>query len=131
MKENIILLGEVLTMQFTAKARYIRFSPYKLRILVDVIRGKTVLYALNWLSTCALKRAEPIKKMVESAVANAKDLQNVSLNDLSIKDIRIDEGPTYNYFKPGAMGRSNKYKRRISHMSIVLVSAQDAVTKEA
>ncbi|MCX5925296.1 MAG: 50S ribosomal protein L22 [Candidatus Dependentiae bacterium] len=118
-------------MQFTAKARYVRFSPYKLRILVDVIRGKNVLYALNWLSTCALKRAEPIKKMVESAVANAKDLQNINVDSLSIKDIRIDEGPTYKYFKPGAMGRSNGYKRRVSHMSVVLVSAQEAVTKEA
>ncbi len=118
-------------MEFTAKARYIRFSPYKLRILVDVIRGKSALYALNWLSTCALKRAEPIKKMVESAVANAKNLQDIQSSDLCIKDIRVDEGPTYRYFKPGAMGRSNKYKRRISHMSVVLESAQKAITKEA
>jgi large subunit ribosomal protein L22 len=118
-------------MQFTAKARYIRFSPYKLRVLTDVIRGKSVLYALNWLSTCALKRAEPIKKMVESAVANAKDLQNIEPEKLSIHEIRVDEGPTYRYFKPGAMGRSNKYKRRQSHMSIVLVSAEKTVTKEA
>lgn len=118
-------------MQFTAKARYIRFSPYKLRPLIDVIRGKDALYALNWLSTCALKRAEPIKKMVESAVANAKNSQNINLNSLSIKDIRVDEGPTYKYFKPGAMGRSNKHKRRISHMSIVLISTNDTVTKEA
>src|SRR5947207_1403645 len=118
-------------MQFTAKARYIRFSPYKLRILADVIRGKSVLYALNWLSTCALKRAEPIKKMVESAVANAKNSEDVGLNELSILEIRVDEGPVYKYFKPGAMGRSNKYKRRQSHMSIVLVSAEKTVTKEA
>lgn len=118
-------------MQFTAKARYVRFSPYKLRLLTDVIRGKSVVYALSWLSTCALKRAEPIKKMVESAVANAKDLKNINPHSLSIQEIRVDEGPTFRYFKPGAMGRSNKYKRRISHMSVVLVSAQDAVTKEA
>jgi len=118
-------------MQFTAKARYIRFSPYKLRILADVIRGKSVLYALNWLSTCALKRAEPIKKMVESAAANAQHLKAIDPEYLSIKDIRVDEGPTYRYFKPGAMGRSNKYKRRISHMSIVVESVQNAVIRGA
>lgn len=107
-------------MQFCAKARYIRISQYKMRPLVDVVRGKNVAYALNWLSTCALKKAVPIKKMIESAVANAKSLQNLDSTDLVIKDIRIDQGPMFRYFKPGAMGRANIYRKRLSHMSVIV-----------
>ena len=60
--------------------------------------------------------------MVESAVANAKNLQQMQAADLVIKDIRVDHGPTYKYFKPGAMGRANLQKKRSSHMSIELQS---------
>ena len=118
-------------MQFVAKSRFVRFSPYKLRPLADVIRGKEAEYALNWLSSCALKRVEPIRKTVESAVANAKNLQNIDVSDLTISEIRVDEGPAYRYFKPGAMGRSNIYKRRMSHISVVLQQIQSITKKEA
>ena len=114
-------------MQFNAKARYIRFSPYKLRPVADVIRGKNVQFALNWLETAALKKALPLKKVVASAAANAKQLHDVDVNDLQIKEIRVDQGPAYKYFKPGAMGRSNIYKKRFSHISVVL---EPVVTKE-
>ncbi len=115
-------------MQFNAKARYIRFSPYKLRPLADEIRGKRVGAALNWLSTSALKRALPLTKVVESAAANAKQLKDVDVQQLQIKEIRVDQGPAYKYFKPGAMGRANVYKRRFSHISVVLEPVE---TKEA
>jgi large subunit ribosomal protein L22 len=107
-------------MQFTAKARYVRVSQYKMRPLADVVRGKNVAYALNWLSTCALKKAVPIQKMIESAAANAKSLQNLDSRDLVITDIRIDQGPMFRYFKPGAMGRANIYRKRLSHMSVIV-----------
>ncbi len=108
-------------MQFTAKARYINFSPYKLRPLVDVVRGKDAQYALNWLSTVSVKRIEPIKKMLESAVANAKHAStDLGASDLTIKDIRVDQGPILKYFKPGAMGRANIQRRRFSHLSVIL-----------
>lgn len=106
--------------QFTAKVRFIRFSPYKLRPLADVIRGKNAAYALGWLRTYPVNRATPIRKMVESAIANAKNLKNIEPKELVIKDIRIDVGPMFRYFKPGAMGRANIYRKRSSHMSIVL-----------
>jgi large subunit ribosomal protein L22 len=105
---------------FVAKARYVRTSHYKMRPLVDVVRGKNVAYALNWLSSCALKKAEPIKKLIESAAANAKSLQNLDLHDLVIADIRVDQGPMFRYFKPGAMGRANIYRKRLSHMSVIV-----------
>ncbi len=103
-------------MQFVAKARYIRYSPYKMRPLVDVVRGKSVSYVLNWLTTYPLKRALPIEKMIKSAVANAK----MTPAELVIKDIRVDQGPMFRYFKPGAMGRTGIYRKRLSHMSVIL-----------
>lgn len=109
-------------MQFNAKARYVRFSPYKLRPLADVVRGKDVSYALNWLATHAVKRIVPVQKAIESAVANAKQQGNLDKTALYVDEIRIDEGPSYKYFKPGAMGRSNPQKRRFSHISVILKS---------
>lgn len=112
-------------MQITAKAKYIRLSPYKIRPLADVVRGKTALYALNWLATCSVKKAVPLKKLIESAVANAKHNNNVEINALLVKDIRIDQGPIIRYFKPGAMGRANIYRKRLSHMSVILESQKE------
>jgi len=107
-------------MQFIAKARYVRYSPFKIRPLADVIRGKDVHYALSWLSTCGLKRAMPVRKVLASAIANAKDLQNTDSKQLFIKKICVDQGPTYRYFKPRAMGRANPYRKRFSHIEVVL-----------
>lgn len=105
---------------FTAHARYVWYSPYKLRLLADVVRGKDVNYALQWLTTYRTRRAEPIKKTIESAVANAKSLSNVDASTLTVKEIRIDQGPTHRYFKPSAMGRSMPLRKRLSHISVIL-----------
>ena len=107
-------------MQFVAKAKHVPFSPYKLRALADVVRGKDVGYALGWLSTYRVGRVVPIKKVIKSAVANAKDLKGIDYSDLFLKEIRIDEGRTFRYFKPGAMGRAAAQRRRFSHISVVL-----------
>lgn len=107
-------------MQFKAKVRNIRFSPYKLRLLADVVRGKNTDYALNFLRTYPIKRAVPLRKMIESAVANAKDLSGMAVDNLFIKEIRIDQGTIHRYFKPGARGRANEQKKRFSHMSVIL-----------
>jgi large subunit ribosomal protein L22 len=111
-------------MQFVAKTRYIRYSPYKLRPLADVVRGKNVQYALAWLGACRLKKAVPIRKMVASAAANAKNLRDIAPDALIIKDIRVDEGPAVRSYKPGAMGRAALQRRRYSHMKIVVESIE-------
>lgn len=107
-------------MQFVAKAKYVSKSPYKLRPVADVIRGKDVLYALNWLSTYKTQRVVAIQKVLESAVANAKHNGNVEASMLNIKEIRVDQGPIHRYFKPGAQGRANPQRRRLSHLSVIL-----------
>jgi large subunit ribosomal protein L22 len=108
-------------MQFKASARYIRISPFKLRPLVDVVRGSTVDRALAFLRTCSIDRAKSIEKVIFSAYSNAVNLQqNVAMNDLVIKEIKVDQGPTFKYFKPSAMGRAQLQKKRLSHISVLL-----------
>jgi large subunit ribosomal protein L22 len=107
-------------MKFVAKAKYIWYSPYKLRPIADVVRGKSAEYALQWLTTYRTKRAIPIKKAIESAVANAKGLNNVEAKSLFIIELRIDQGPIHKYFKPSAMGRAAPQRRRLSHVSVIL-----------
>ena len=109
-------------MQFCAKAKYVRFSPYKLRPIVDVIRGKDVTSSLNWLITHKVKRCDPVKKILESAAANAKDVANIEKEDLVVKQIFVDQGPTYKYFKPSARGIASVLRKRSCHISIVLES---------
>ena len=113
-------------MVFNAKARYISFSPYKLRPLADIIRGKQVNKALGILSTSALQRSVPLIKMIQSAIANAKNRDaSVAVDLLVICKITIDQGPSRRSFKPGAMGRSEVRKKRFSHMSVELCLPKD------
>jgi len=107
-------------MQFEAKARYITYSPYKLRSLVDVVRGKNVAYALNWLKVYRNQRSLPIKKVIESAAANAQYLQQYDPRDLRIAEIKVDQGPARKYVQPAAMGRAMIQRKRMSHISVIL-----------
>jgi large subunit ribosomal protein L22 len=107
-------------MEFRAVAKYVRYSPYKLRPLADIIRGKNAQYAINWLTTYPAKRMLPIKCVLASACANAKSLQNLTPAELLVKEIRIDQGPIFRYFKPGAMGRANIQRKRLSHIQVIV-----------
>jgi large subunit ribosomal protein L22 len=107
-------------MQFVAKTKFVRYSPYKLRPLADFVRGKGAVTALDWLRAHENQRVRPIRKMIESAVANAKNLKNSKAEDLIIKEIRIDQGPIFRYYKAGAMGRATIQRKRFSHLSVIL-----------
>lgn len=112
-------------MNFKASARYIKRSPYKLRPIVDVIRGKNAAYALGWLKVYGIAKALPVKKLLDSAIANAQyQHEDITPQDLMIDEIRVDQGPAYKYFKPSAMGRSAVLRKRLSHITIVLKSTQ-------
>ena len=112
-------------MNFKASAKYIKRSPYKLRPIADVIRGKNAAYALGWLQVYGLAKSLPIKKLLDSAIANAR-CQNEEIvpQNLVIEEIRVDQGPAYRYFKPSAMGRSLVNRKRLSHITIVLKRIQ-------
>jgi len=107
-------------MQFVAKSKFVRYSPFKLRPLADFVRGKKAVSALDWLRAHENQRVTPIKKVIESAVANAKNLKNSRAEDLIIKEIRVDQGPTFRYYKAGAMGRATILRKRFSHLSVIL-----------
>lgn len=112
-------------MSFKASAKYIKRSPYKLRPIVDVIRGKNAAYALGWLKVYGIDKSLPVKKLLESAIANAQHQQeDITPQDLVIDEIRVDQGPAYKYFKPSAMGRSLIARKRLSHITIVLKHTQ-------
>lgn len=112
-------------MQFVAKSKFIRYSPYKLRPLADLVRGKNVKYALDWLAAHENRRVTPLKKMIQSAAANAKHLKDVTPDQLIIKDLRVDQGPQFRYFKPGAMGRAVVLRKKFCHLSIVLEQKEE------
>lgn len=106
----------------SATCKYLRLSPYKLRPYADVIRGKSVDFALAWLAANANRRTEPLLKVVNSACANARD-KNANMDvmgTLKVSEIRIDQGPIITYFKPGAQGRANMQRKRLCHVKVVL-----------
>jgi len=116
-------------MQFKAIAKYVKYSPYKLRPIVDVVRGKKAQYALDWLTVYPAQKATPIRKAIESAVANAKNVSQIAAADLKVSEIRIDAGPVQKYFKPSAMGRSSVQRKRSSHIVVVLEQINIVNTK--
>jgi large subunit ribosomal protein L22 len=105
-----------------AVSKYIRVSPYKLRPLADVIRGRSVYEAFACLKTCGMKKVKPMLKTLFSAYSNArqKDSEIDSMDKVFIKEIRIDQGPIVKYFRPGAMGRASEQRKRMCHLEIVL-----------
>ncbi len=107
-------------MQFRALVKQVPFSPYKLRPYVEGVRGRDVSYALRLLTTQAVKRAVPIRKVIQSAAANALNREGIELTELRIKEIRVDQGRIFKYFKPGSMGRAAAQRKRFSHISVVL-----------
>ncbi len=110
-------------MEAKAKARFVRISSRKARIVADLVRGKDVGEALNILSFTSRAAAEPIKKLVESAVANAKQASSaVDVDSLYIKSIFVDMGPTRHMrrWRPRAMGRATRVVKGMSHINVVL-----------
>ena len=105
-----------------AKSKFVRISPYKLRPIVNVIRGNRLDRALAWLKATSKKKTQPILKILISAFANAEHSigSAVSAESFYIKEIRVDQGPTVKYFKPGAMGRACVQRKRLSHLEVVL-----------
>lgn len=107
-------------MEAKAVARYIRISPQKARLVADVIRGEDVDKAINRLRFMPKKGARIIRKVIESAVANATQSQDIDVDTLYVKKIWIDSGPTLKRLRPRAMGRANRILKRTSHITIVL-----------
>lgn len=105
----------------TAKLNYHRISPRKIRLVADLVRGKSVKDALSQLKFFPKKSAPVIAKLLNSAIANAK--KNFNIKDeknLYIKAITVDEGPTLKRTMPRAFGRSAVIRKRTSHINLIL-----------
>ena len=115
-----------------ANLKNYRQSPRKVRLIADLIRGKMVSRALPSLGLLGKRAAGPIKKLLLSAVANAKNNDKTDAEHLFIKEIRIDEGPTLKRIRARARGSAHPIRKRTSHISIVLGEREikDAVKKE-
>jgi large subunit ribosomal protein L22 len=107
-------------METKAIARFVRISPRKIRLIMDEVRGKSVEDALNQLSFAPQKGARLLKKVIRSAVANAEQNTNVDVDTLYIKRVYADEGPTLKRFRPRALGRATRIRKRSSHLTVVL-----------
>ena len=107
-------------MESKAVAKYVRISPRKVRLIMDQLRGMDVEIALNLLSYAPQKGAFLLKKVIHSAVANASQNANIDVDKLYIKKIFADEGPTLKRFRPRAMGRATRIRKRSSHMTVIL-----------
>jgi large subunit ribosomal protein L22 len=105
--------------------RYVRVTPRKLRLVVDLIRGKAVGEAFSLLKYTPRSAARVIEKVLKSAVANAEDLEVGDADELMIQRAFIDGGPTLKRFRARSMGRANPIKKRTSHVTI-FVAAQPA-----
>ena len=106
-------------METIAKHRHARSSAQKVRLVADLIRGKKVSQALDIL-TYTKKAAVLVKKVLESAIANAEHNDGADIDDLKVTKIFVDEGPSMKRIMPRAKGRADRILKRTSHITVVV-----------
>ena len=107
-------------MEARAITRFVRFSPRKIRLVVDQIRGKAVEDALNVLKFMPKRSAGIVAKTVQAAVANAEGTQSVDIDRLYVKRVTVGDGGMWKRFMPRAMGRATRIRKRLSHITVIL-----------
>jgi large subunit ribosomal protein L22 len=111
-------------MQVAAKLRYARISAQKCRLVADTIRGKPVGAALQTLGFMPKKGARVVRKVLESAIANAEHNHGADIDELKISEIKVDEAPSYKRFAARAKGRGTRILKRNSHITVRVADAQ-------
>jgi len=107
-------------MEAKATAKYVRISPRKARIVADIIKGKPVEDALNILKYTPKKAARIINKVLNSALANAEQNYTLDVDNLYVKQVRVDGGPSWKRIQPRAMGRAYRILKRTSHITVIV-----------
>jgi large subunit ribosomal protein L22 len=113
-------------MEAKAVARYVRVSPRKARLVVDLIRGKSVDDARAILRFSPRAAAEVVEKVLNSAVANAERNLHIGADTLVVDTTFVDEGPTLKRIQPRAMGRAFRINKRTSHITVVVKQREGA-----
>jgi large subunit ribosomal protein L22 len=111
-------------MEARAQARFVRVTPTKARRVVDLIRGMDADEASALLNYAPQAAAEPVRKVLESAIANADNLVGVQRETLRIAEAYVDEGPTMKRFRPRAHGRASRINKRTCHITVVVEQKQ-------
>ncbi|MGM0476156.1 MAG: 50S ribosomal protein L22 [Pseudomonadota bacterium] len=107
-------------METAAKLRFARISPQKTRLVADQIRGLPVELALQQLAFSPKKGAGIVKKVLESAIANAEHNDGADIDELRVSTIQVDEGPVLKRMRARAKGRANRILKRTSHITVVV-----------
>ncbi|MFN3301546.1 MAG: 50S ribosomal protein L22 [Patescibacteria group bacterium] len=117
-------------MEVSAKLRYLRMAPRKIRAVLEMIKNLDVVSAEAQLKLSPKRAAKPILKLLHSAVANALNQYSVKKEDLYIKKIFADEGPTLYRWMPRAFGRATPIRKRSSHLTIILSTKKEVPLKK-
>jgi large subunit ribosomal protein L22 len=107
-------------MEVKASLKYARVGAQKARLVADLVRGKDVNEAVKTLTFLNKKTAGMIKKLIESAVANAEYKKVMDVDNLIVKTIWVDQGPVLKRFRPRAQGRAFGVRKKTSHINVVL-----------
>ena len=111
-------------MATTASLKFTRLSPQKLRLVADQVRGMSVDRALNLLSFSNKKASVVLKKLLESAIANAEHNDGADIDELEIKAITVDQGPVLKRLQARARGRADRILKRTSHVTITVAETE-------
>lgn len=110
-------------MEVAAKLKGARLSAQKARLIADQIRGKSVAEALNVLNFSTKKAAHLMKKILESAIANAEHNEGADVDELSVAKVIVDEGVTLKRIKPRAKGRADRILKRSCHITVAVADS--------
>ncbi len=107
-------------METAAKLKFAKISPQKCRLVADQVRGMAVEKALQLLAFSPKKGSDLVKKVLESAIANAEHNDGADIDELKVKSIMVDEGPVMKRVHARAKGRANRITKRTSHITVVV-----------
>ena len=107
-------------MEVAAKLKGAKMSAQKARLVADQIRGKEVGEALDILNFSTKKGAHLVRKLLESAIANAEHNEGADIDELFVKTILVDDGPTMKRIMPRAKGRADRIIKRTSHITVIV-----------
>ena len=110
----------------SATAKYIRISPSKARVVMDAVRGKSVIEAVAILENTPKAASAPLIKLINSAAANAESGKGIAKDELFVAEIKADAGPIYKRYQPVSQGRAHSIMKRTSHLTVVLDKKEEA-----
>jgi len=111
-------------MRATAKATYVRIAPRKVGIVLDLIRNKPVDEAMAILKFTPKAACEPLQKLLNSAMANAENNNDMDVSRLFVAECSVDQGPTLKRIRPSSKGRAYRINKKTSHINIALEEAE-------